>query len=78
MSNENLANKVKIRVNTIFGSIELFIGLMFILSAYLYTNTAYLAEILPLEPFRSFIPLIFVVFGSVLTLSGVFLIALES
>ena len=78
MSNENLANKVKIRVNTIFGSIELFIGLMFVLSAYLYINTAYLAEVLPSEPFRSFIPFIFVVFGSVLTLSGVFLIALES
>jgi len=78
LPNENLANKVKIRVNTIFGSIELFIGLMFILSAYLYTNTAYLAEILPSEPFRSFIPFISVVFGSTLTLSGVFLIALES
>ncbi len=78
MSNENLANKIKIRVNTVFGSIELFIGLMFVLSAYLYTNTVYLAEFLPLEPFNTFIPFIFVVFGSVLTLSGIFLVALES
>ncbi len=63
MSNENLANKIKIRVNTIFGSFELFIGLMFVLSAYLYTNTAYLIDFLPSEPFRTFIPFIFIVFG---------------
>ena len=78
MSNENLANKIKIRMNTVFGSIELFIGILFVLSAYLYTNTAYLADFLPLEPFRTFIPFIFIVFGSVLTLSGIFLVALES
>ena len=78
MSNENLANKIKIRVNTIFGSIELFIGVLFILSAYLYVNTAYLAEFLPSGPFRTFIPFIFIVFGSILTLSGIFLTALES
>jgi len=78
LSNENLANKIKIRMNTVFGSIELFIGILFVLSAYLYTNTAYLADFLPLEPFRTFIPFIFIVFGSVLTLSGIFLVALES
>jgi len=65
-------------MNTVFGSIELFIGILFVLSAYLYTNTAYLADFLPLEPFRTFIPFIFIVFGSVLTLSGIFLVALES
>ena len=78
MSNNDLANKVKIRVNTVFGSIELFIGLLFVLSAYLYTNTVYLAEFLPAEPFKTFIPFIFIVFGSILAVSGIFLIALES
>jgi hypothetical protein len=52
--------------------------MLFILSAYLYTKTAYLREILPSEPFRTFIPFILIVFGVALTLSGTFLIALES
>ena len=71
-------NRLKVRLNSIFGSIELFVGALFILSAYLYTKTVYLREFLPSEPFRTFIPFIFIIFGAALTLSGIFLIALES
>lgn len=78
MPNEDLVKKIKERLNSIFGAIELFMGILLILSAYLYTNTEYLEEILPSEPFRTFIPFIFIVLGSAFMISGSFLVGLES
>jgi len=78
LPNEDITKKIKERLNSVFGAIELFMGLLLILSAYLYTNTKYLEDILPSGPFRTFIPFLFVVLGSVFMISGSFLVGLES
>lgn len=78
MPDDKLMNKIKVRLNTVFGAIELFLGILFILSAYLYTNTEYLQPVLPSEPYRTFIPFIFIILGVFFTISGFFLLSLES
>lgn len=67
------------KLNTIIGSFQVFLGLIFLLGVYMfYHEVKFLQSWLPSDLFRNFLFFIFAIMGSLFFISGFFLLSLES
>lgn len=68
---------LKTKLNTIFGSFQIFIGIISIVGVYMfYHQVEFLQSILPSDLFRTFIFFILTVLGGLFLISGFFLLSL--
>jgi len=67
------------RMNTIIGSFQVFLGLIFLIGVYMfYHEIKFLQTWLPSDLFRNFIFFVLAIMGSLFFISGFFLLSLES
>jgi len=67
------------KLNTIFGSFQVFLGLIFLIGVYMfYHEIEFLQLWLPSDLLRNFLFFVFAIMGSLFFISGFFLLSLES
>jgi len=67
------------KLNTIFGSFQVFLGLIFLIGVYMFYNEIEFLQLwLPSDLLRNFLFFVFAIMGSLFFISGFFLLSLES
>jgi len=67
------------KLNTIFGSFQIFLGLIFLIGVYMFYNEIEFLQLwLPSDLLRNFLFFVFAIMGSLFFISGFFLLSLES
>jgi len=70
---------LKGKLNTIFGSFQIFLGLIFLIGVYMFYNEIEFLQLwLPSDLLRNFLFFVFAIMGSLFFISGFFLLSLES